>query len=101
MAMHQLEDEADNSDLLRTSCLNPNPTSPIKVNIEVNGFVVPMEVDISASTCLVNWDTFQKINISSQFILSPTKCKLQTYSEEIFSLEGGVEVEFSCEGKIF
>ena len=41
------------SDLLAIYCLNHNPAPPIKVNIEVNGFVVPMEVDTGALTSLL------------------------------------------------
>ena len=62
MAMHQLEDEVEGSNLHTIYCLNHNPAPPIKVNIEVNGFAIPMEVDTGASTSLLNWDTFQKIN---------------------------------------
>ena len=80
--------------------LNHNLAPPIKVNIEVNGFFVPMEVDmVTSMTSLLNWDTFRKINICSQFVLSPTKCKLQTYSGEIISPIGVVEVELFYERK--
>ena len=53
MAMHQLEDESEDFDLLAIYCLNHNPAPPIKVNIEVNGFVVPMKVDTGALTSLL------------------------------------------------
>ena len=99
MATQQLEDEVKDSDLLAVYCLNQNPTPPIKVNIKVNGFVISMEVDTDALTNLLNWDTFQKINISSQFILSPTKCKLQTYSRDVLSSKGVVKVGFPFKGK--
>ena len=53
-----------------------------------------MEVDTGASTSLLIWDTFQKIDIDSQFVLSSTKFRLQTYSKEIVSPKGIVMVEF-------
>ena len=68
---------------------------PTKTNIEVNEFVIPTGVNTGASTSLLNWDTFQKINVSSQFVLLPTKCKLQTYSGEIALPKRVVEVEFA------
>ena len=36
------------------------PAPPLKVNIEVNGFVYLMEVDTGASTSQLNWDTCQQ-----------------------------------------
>ena len=99
MAKHQLEDEVEDSNLLTIYCLNHSPAPPITVNNEVNGFVIPMEVDTGTTTSLLNWDTFQKINISSQFDLSPTKCKFQTYSGKIILLKRVVKAEFSLEGK--
>ena len=87
-------------DLLAIYRLNYKLAPPVKVNIEENRFVFPMEVNTGASTSLLNWDTFQKINISSQFILSPTKCKLETYSGKIALPKGVVvEVEFSYKRK--
>ena len=41
----EVEDEVKGSDLLAISRLYHNPAPPIKVNIEVNGFFIPMEVD--------------------------------------------------------
>lgn len=86
-------------DLLAIYRLNYKLAPPVKVNIEENRFVFPMEVNTGASTSLLNWDTFQKINISSQFILSPTKCKLQTYSRDVLSSKGVVKVGFPFKGK--
>lgn len=59
-ATRQLKDELDNSDLLAMYCLNHNPIPPIKVNIEVNGFIIPKEVDMGTTTSQLNWDTFQQ-----------------------------------------
>ena len=86
-------------DLFAIYRLNYKLAPPVKVNIEGNRFVFPIEVDTGASTSLLNWDTFQKINISSQFVLSPTKCKLETYSGIVVLPKGVVEVEFSYKGK--
>ena len=57
---------------------------PVKVNIQVNGFAIPMEVDNDASTSLLNWDTFQKINISSQFVLWPQNTSYEHIVGKLF-----------------
>ena len=51
------------------------------------------------ATSPLNWDIFQKINISSKFVLSPTKFKLEAYSGEIVLPKAVVEVEFSYKWK--
>ena len=42
---------------------------------------------------------FKKINCNSNIILSPTSCKLKTYSGEIVNPKGQCEIEFYYENK--
>ena len=56
MATHQLEDEVEDSDFLTIYGLNHNPAPPIKVNIEVNRFIIPTEIVMDTSASLLNLD---------------------------------------------
>ena len=68
---------------------------PIIITVMIENQNVPIEIDTGASISLINWDTFKKINCKSNIILSPTSCKLKTYSGEIVHPKGHCEIEFS------
>ena len=74
-------------------------SQPIIIMIMTENQNVPIEIDTGASISFINWDTFKKINCKSNIILSPTSCKLKTYSGEIVHPKGQCEIEFSYENK--
>ena len=74
-------------------------SQPIIITIMIENQNVPIEIDTGASISLIKWDTFKKINCKSNIILSPTSCKLKTYSGEIVHPKGQCEIEFSYENK--
>ena len=82
--MQQLEHEVEDSDLLAICHSSYNLVPPIKVNTEVDESVISKGSDNDASASLLNWDTFQKINVSSRFVSLPKKCKLQMYIGGLF-----------------
>ena len=90
-------DNSDN-DLFSVYQLDHKKSSqPIIITIMIENQNVPIEIDTGASISLINWDTFKKINCKSNIILSPTSCKLKTYSGEIVHPKGQCEIEFSYE----
>ena len=89
------------SDLLAIYFLNHKPAPPIKVNIEVNGFVVPMEVDTGALTSLllIGIPSKRSILVHSSFYCQQNAGN--KHSGEIVLPKSVVEVEFSYKGKMF
>ena len=59
---------------------------------------LPIEVDTGASSSLLNWKTFQKVNYKLNISLFLTKSKFKMYSGEHVSPKGQSEIEFSYEG---
>ena len=91
----------EDSDLLAIYHLSYNLAPPIKVNTDVDESVISKESGNGASTSLLNWDTFQKIKVSSQFVSLLKKCKLQMYIGGIVRPKGVARVEFSYQKKFF
>ena len=74
-------------------------TWPIVITSSIENQNIPIEIDTGASVSLINWETFKKINCKSNIILSPTSCKLKTYSGKIINQKGQCEIEFYYENK--
>ena len=74
-------------------------TWPIVITSSIENQNIPIEIDTGASVSLINWETFKKINCKSNIILSPTSCKLKTYSGKIINPKGQCEIEFTMKTK--
>ena len=60
--------------------------SPLMVDVEVQGYTLPMEVDTGASLSLVSEDTFKRCWPSKR--LRPTRIQLRTYTGEPLMVRG-------------
>ena len=74
--------------------LTPDTNPPLKVTLLVNHTPITMEIDTSASTSLINHDTFIKL-FSSESKLTSTSSRIRTYTDEVFKPIGEAELEFT------
>uniref|UniRef100_UPI00398ED833 matrilin-4-like n=1 Tax=Pristiophorus japonicus TaxID=55135 RepID=UPI00398ED833 len=66
-------------------------SSPLKIEVEINGVPVPMEVDTGASQSLMNQVAFEKLrdNPIEQPKMLPIQAKLLTYTNDTIPVVGG------------
>ena len=72
-------------------CLKTNKSKPIKVEIQLNGKPLQMEVDTGAALSIISGDTKQKI--LPQATLQKSQILLQTYTGEKMEVLGELQVD--------
>ena len=65
-------------------------TQPLKVSMTVDGKSIEMELDTGAAVSLMSEGTFRKL--WPKKTLSPTKCRLCSYSKEPIPVAGSIQV---------
>ena len=77
----------------------PGNGKPIKVNVKINGFELPMEVDTGASYSIISESTYYSLQTLPE--LKPTDIILHTYTGENIVILGLVDVDVSYDDKQF
>ena len=102
----QLEDErdaiSDGDDEIFNIYYNQDSKTkrpPFKVTVAVNMVPITMEIDTGASVSIISEHTFNLLKCKSNIHLSPVSIKLRTYSGEIITPMGGIEVNIEHSGK--
>ena len=86
-------DDYDDDDILEIFQLTSNANPPLTAKLLVNGNPIIMKIDTGASTSLVNYKTFIKPFCNANKMTS-TSSKIRTYTGEVVSPMGEVELEF-------
>ena len=88
--------QQDEYTLFNLSNTQQTGTDPFKVNMNVNGCDLIMEVDTGASISLISENTYKTVwNVEKKPPIKPTNVQLQTYTGERIAICGAIEVTVS------